>query len=469
MLTAKYIHMARNVVLLCLDTVRYDYFERYADDLQSLADYSATECRTASTWSVPSHASMFTGSLPHEHGYHSATPSFEDLDREDTFLASLEDFRLVGVSANPYASPIFGFDQLFDEFHHVTSSMPYPDGLPPSEFWHESSSDGLKRYFGFLRACLGHDHPAKSLANGVASQLEKLFQKLPVAKPTDDGCKRVLSRTKESLAASDEPTFAFVNVMDVHGPLTNVRGYDQSLIADEHRDASPDVDALSVNMDGTFDEHEAEIAAYRDLYAAAVEYTTRQVAEFCASLDDDTAVVVTADHGEQLDDLEEKRRFGHVTPDLTEQLLHVPLAVVNDDVPVDEPEPISHLDLGRLVTAIATESDFEKRAPVAAEVAGLGVANPPDYHEDFDYWNRVSRCVYLDDIEYKYVWNSGGKAAHYQRENGEYTLEREGGSEIVPADASTVFSPDIEDVATREGDADIDANVESQLEELGYL
>lgn len=461
--------MARNVVLLCLDTVRYDYFERYADDLQSLADYSAMECRAASTWSVPSHASMFTGSLPHEHGYHSATPSFGDLDREDTFLAFLEDFRLVGVSANPYASPVFGFDKLFDEFHHVTSSMPYPDGLAPSEFWHESSSDGLERYFGFLRACLRHDHPAKSLANGVASQVEKLFQKLPVAKPTDDGCRRVLSRTKESLAASDEPTFAFVNVMNAHGPLTNVRGYDQSLIADEHRNASPDIDALSMNMDKTFDEHEADIDAYRDLYAAAVEYTTRKVAEFCESLDDDTAVVVTADHGEQLDDLNKKRRFGHVTPDVTEQLLHVPLAILNADVSVDESEPISHLDLGRLVTAIAAENDFEKRAPIAAEVAGLGVAHPPDNHKDFDYWNRVSRCVYLDDIEHKYVWDSIGRAAHYLRETDEYALEREGGLELVPADASTVFSEDIEDVATGEDDADIAANVESQLKELGYL
>jgi hypothetical protein len=74
--------------------------------------------------------------------------------------------------------------------------------------------------------------------------------------------------------------------MDAHGPLTNVRGYDQSLIADEHRNSTPDINALSMNMDNSFDEYKSDITAYRDLYAAAVEYTTQQVAEFCERLAD---------------------------------------------------------------------------------------------------------------------------------------------------------------------------------------
>ncbi|MFD1562866.1 sulfatase-like hydrolase/transferase [Haloarchaeobius amylolyticus] len=461
--------MARNVVLLCLDTVRYGYFERHADDLQAIADHTFEECRTASTWSVPSHASMFTGVLPHEHGFHSATPTFGDLDREDTFLSDLDRFQFIGVSANPYASPVFGFDRLFDNFYHAESSMPYAEGLSPSKFWHESSTEDWTRYIEFLEACVRHNHPMKSLANGVASQTEKLFQKLPMAKPFDDGCKRILSRTRRILDESEQPTFVFVNVMDAHGPLTNVRSYDQSLIAEEHRNCSPDIDALAMNMDETFDEYEENIAAYRDLYAAAVEYTTRRVAEFCRRVDDDTAVVITADHGEQLDDGTGERRFGHVTPDAAEALLHVPLAVVNADLAVDESEPISHLDLGNLVTAIATETEFEKCQPLAAEVAGLGVAHPPTDHEDFDYWNRVSRCVYLNNGADKYVWDSMGTARHYGQVNGEYVLEREGGPELVPPNATAPFMTDIEDARTEEKTTYVDAAVESKLEELGYL
>lgn len=461
--------MTRNIVLFCLDTVRYDYFQQYADDLQSVSDYSFEACRTASTWSVPSHASIFTGSLPNEHGFHSATPSFVNLNREDTFLSELDGFRFVGVSANPYASPIFGFDDLFDEFYHIESSMPYPEGLSPSAFWHESSTEGWRRYPEFLTACLTHDHPTKSIANGAVSQIEKLFQRLPLAKPFDDGCKRILSRTRRVLEDATEPTFAFVNIMDAHGPLANVRAYDQSLIAPEHRNRSLDIDALSMNMDGTFDDHNNDLEAYRDVYAAAVEYTTRKVAAFCEAVGDDTAIIVTSDHGEQLDDVADERRFGHITPDMSEQLLHVPLVVVNADLSVDESASVSHLDLGNLVTSLATGDEFEPAAPIAAEVAGMGVAHPPTNHEAFSYWNRNSRCVYLNDGESKYVWDSLGTARHYERVDEAYVLQEEGSHDLVPSATNQLFQTPIKKVDSGRGSTEIDSLVESQLEELGYI
>lgn len=461
--------MVRNVVLVCLDTLRYDHFRRYGGALRREATQSFEECRTASTWSVPSHASMFTGTLPHEHGFHSATPRFDELDPDDTFLGALDDHRHVGVSANPYASPVFGFDGLFDEFHHITSSMPYPDGLSPSKFWHESDTEGWARYPQYLRACLGHDHPVQSLANGATSQIEELFRSLPVAKPFDDGCDRLLKRARRELERSPEPTFVFLNVMDIHGPLSNVRAYDQSLLSKRARKAAPDLNALELNLDGAFDEKAPEIAAYRELYAAAVEYTARTVAAFCRSVDEDTAVIVTADHGEQLAETEEGRRFGHVTPDVTEALVHVPLELINARVEVDEAERISHLDLGELVVSVANETSFEPQRPVAAEVAGLGVAHPPTDHPDFEFWNRTSRCAYLADE--KYVWDSRETAARYVLEDGEYVLDRTGKPEMIPAEAREPFSKAISLArADFERDpADLDGDVEAQLRELGYL
>ncbi|CAM3014921.1 sulfatase-like hydrolase/transferase [Halobacterium salinarum] len=459
--------MTQNVVLLCLDTVRHDYFERYGGQLRDQSNHSFDECRTTSTWSVSSHASIFTESLPHEHGFHSATPSFDQLDPEDTFLEDLEGYRTVGISANPYASPIFGFDELFDDFFHITSSMPYPEGLSPSKFWHESDSEGVTRYVEFLRSCLTHDHPAKSVANGVVSQAEKLFQRLPLAKPFDDGCNEILKRAERELNRSDEPTFLFVNIMDAHGPLTNVRGYDQSLLSDQSRKSTPDLDALGMNMDETLDEHSQEIGVYRELYAAAVEYVSRQVADFCESVNDDTAVIITADHGEQLAEDEHEPRFGHVTPDMTEPLLHVPLEVINTTLEIDETKPISHLDLGRLVTAIATDHSFEREVPLAAEVAGIGVAHPPTDHERFEYWDRSSRCVYLDGV--KYVWDSLGKAHRFEQTDGGYSSKAEITADEVPEAATDIFSVDVTDLKAESATTELSDDIESQLEELGYL
>jgi len=48
-MTANQYMMSRRVVLLYLDTVRHDHFERHGEDLQAVADVSLEECRTAST------------------------------------------------------------------------------------------------------------------------------------------------------------------------------------------------------------------------------------------------------------------------------------------------------------------------------------------------------------------------------------------------------------------------------------
>jgi len=152
--------------------------------------------------------------------------------------------------------------------------------------------------------------------------------------------------------------------MDAHGPLTNVRGYDQSLLSSSSRGSTPDLNALQMTLDETFEDYQTEIEQYRELYAAAIEYVSRQVAEFCKSVDDDTAVIITSDHGEQLVDDGREKRFGHVTPDMTEPLLHVPLEIVNADISVDETEIISHLDLGRIITAISNGESFENSVPL---------------------------------------------------------------------------------------------------------
>lgn len=113
--------MTRNVVLVVLDTVRKNTFDEYAPRLRRRSDLSFEQCRAASSWSVPSHASIFTGELPSEHGIHAesfdADFSFASVDPESTFLGRLPGHRTVGVSANAYVNSTFGFDALFDEFH----------------------------------------------------------------------------------------------------------------------------------------------------------------------------------------------------------------------------------------------------------------------------------------------------------------------------------------------------------------
>jgi hypothetical protein len=143
--------------------------------------------------------------------------------------------------------------------------------------------------------------------------------------------------------------------------------------------------------------------------------------------------------------------------------------VVNADLSVDESTFVSHLDLGNLVTSVATGDEFEPTAPIAAEVAGMGVAHPPTDHEEFEFWNRTSRCVYLNDGGSKYVWDSMGTARQYERPDGRYVLREEGSHDLLPPAAERPFQTPIEHVNSDQESAEIDSMVESQLEELGYL
>lgn len=410
---------------------------------------------------------MFTATLPHEHGFHSATPDFRSLDIEDTFLAHLSDYNSVGVSANPYASPIFGFDSIFDEFYHITGSRPFSDGLSASEFWHTSDAEHLDRYVDYLISCLEHENPLRSIGNGIASQIQKFFYTSSIRSPFDDGCRRILRKVEDVLNKDDEPSFVFVNIMDAHGPLSNSLWYDQSLISADNPGKNPPIDPLELTLDDEFEYHSTAIEHYQELYAAAVKYTIERVADFCSNIDDDTAVIVTADHGEQLAETESDRRFGHVTPDLTEQLLHVPLEIVNAEVATNEQKLISHLDLESLILSIAREDRFNQSSPIASEVAGMGVANPPADHPNIEFWSRTVRCYYADDR--KFVWDSEGNTDVFHRLDGWSVRSDEVAHDSPPKFAYEPFNTDISEVnQTRETD-ELDPGIRSQLEELGYL
>jgi hypothetical protein len=62
--------MIRSVALLCLDTVRKDYYDECSTRLRSRAETTLERCYAASGWSMPSHANIFAGELPYEHGIH---------------------------------------------------------------------------------------------------------------------------------------------------------------------------------------------------------------------------------------------------------------------------------------------------------------------------------------------------------------------------------------------------------------
>jgi hypothetical protein len=208
--------MADNVVLIVLDTVRKDFFDEYAPRLQSLANASFEQCRSASSTSVPSHASLLTGRLPHQHGVHSFSPYHTDLERSDTFLGDLPDHRALGVSANAFAGSPFGFDEAFDEFTDISWTRRFPEGMDVKEFAMTTEADGLAFYTDFLETALRRDHTLKTVANAGLAQLDVTLSRFPLPRLLDDGATTALNVARRQIDQSPEPAFRFGNLIGVY-------------------------------------------------------------------------------------------------------------------------------------------------------------------------------------------------------------------------------------------------------------
>lgn len=462
----------RNLVLVCLDSVRKDAYDEHAPRLSAAADWSFPQARAASSWSVPSHASILTGELPHRHGIHTHNRSYASLSRSDTFLDALPDHEALGVSANVFAGEEFGFDALFEDFETISNVCAFPQGLDVGEF--VSDPDVEHPIRSFLAASVRNPHRLESLANGGLAFLDDLLEGKPVPNVLDDGSKAVLRQSRISVSRSSEPFVLFVNLMEAHTPLKPLFGYGR------HHDGVPASYTTSTHdvwelMDDV-DAHADYVRHWRRLYGAAVAYLDRLLSAFVEWLstntDHETTVVVTADHGENLGYAHEEGRVRHKSS-LSEGLLHVPLDVLNPPSGTRPPTDgyLSHLDLGELLVGLAEgECRDLTRDRIPAEVIGMSAG--PEPPSERAYWDRLIRCAY--EGERKYVWDSLGGRFEYAIDHDRPTWQQRRSDEAtIPAWATDFFESDAETTKRRAQDSarateSVSAATEARLEQLGY-
>lgn len=467
--------MVRNVLVVCLDSVRKDYFDEYAVRLQDRAAVSFDGMRAASSWSSPSHASMMTGALPSEHHVHAEHNDFSELDPTDTVAGDLTQHHSIGVSANVFASSKYGFDLLFDEFHEVSTGRRFIDGLDANEFFLNHDGGGPRVGLDYLRACLRSDAPLESFANGILAGINVGSRNAPVPKVLDDGASAMSRTIRRSLEETTDPVFLFANYTDAHIPLRPILQFDRSLYSAPFGWSTDRQDVWDVVADP--DSHEEYLTYFRELYGAAIDYLDRQLVSLLDEVehltDRETTVIITADHGENLGFDADERLIGHKSS-LSESLLHVPFLLVNppDGYEATEPGYSSHLDLRSLVVGLSrdeTPDVFHDRIP--AEVVGMSPGPDPD--DDYEYWNRAMRCVYEGTT--KTVWDSMGTVEAFTIDPTRpcwQELRDESGS--IPPWADEFFTTDItaykQEQQRRSVEAgDVDEFTRQRLQDLGYM
>jgi len=471
--------MQQNVVLVCLDTVRKDYYDEFASRLAEAANVTYEQCRSASAWSTPSHASILTGELPNEHGVHTHNNDFTTLSQTNTIMGDLEDHTAIGVSANLFAGPQYGFDELFDRFTAVDPDVLFQDAWEPLNV----SGHGVKRYVEYVKEARAKGKLSKYTANFLVYQLNQYLDDLPVKSLQDKGASAIISESMRQIRDTDGPFFLFTNFMDAHQPHYSFRGLDESLhdvpVTWSSADGFHDIKWEINRADGVAENTEF-LEQFKQLYSASIEYLDRAVLEFVkrirAETDGDTTFIITADHGENLGSAADEYMFEH-TSSLSEGLLHVPMILI--DAPISGSmhvtEYASHLALPELIRGLAHgQLPDVTRDRVASEVVGLAPGGADFTPDEQRYYDRLIRTVY--EGERKYIWDSLGDRTVYEldadRPCWQEAADRPEGlpewkSEFFPEPADEVKSRCAADEAAEE--ESVDEFAEARLRDLGYL
>jgi hypothetical protein len=402
----------------------------------------------------------------------------------------------LAVNGNPAIGSNYDLDTLFDTYAEEiwlrNEQLFRADGVISRKHWRGSDGGVVRKPLSYLRESLQSDYPVRSILNAFSPYIAGL----PIPGLVDHGASKVAETAFEQVETTSEPFFQFINFLDAHHNYRNVRQFDQTIHDVDNTWESSIPEDWAILFSQNIDEHETYVRNRRQLYAAAIEYLDRLVADHIervqAHTDGETTVIVTADHGENLGYPEDDRMVHHKSS-MTESLLHVPFEIINPPDGYDSPETgmFSQLELGGLLDGFEkgkTPDVFADRIPAErigsfqkesfernvnrAEGFDLSDDEIDEAHAFFD---RVIRVVY--DGTDKYQWDSLGTRSRY-RLDIEKPCWQELDEELseIPEFALELFDVDIETVtAETRGDADthetgaLDAKTREQLSELGYL
>ena len=349
-----------NVLFVVLDTVRQDRLGPYGyerdttptlDAFAERADVTVFEEAVApAPWTLPVHASMFTGMYPSQHGASQETPY---LDGATTLAESL--------SAAGYATACYSSNTWITPYTHLT------DGFDDhSNFFGVLPDDLLSGPLASAWQTLNDNETLRAVADRLVALGNTAHEYLASGDSADSKTPAVVDRVQSFVTDADragDDWFAFCNLMDAHLPYHPPEEFREEF--------APGVDSDAVCQNSKeFNSGAREIGddewdAIGGLYDAEIAHIDSQLGRLFGWLKetgrwDDTAVIVCADHGELHG---EHDLYGHEFG-VYDQLVNVPLVIKHPDVPGDRrEETVELLDLYHTVLDTLDVSAGEPAAP----------------------------------------------------------------------------------------------------------
>jgi arylsulfatase A-like enzyme len=306
-----------DILMIVMDCVRASDFPGGGPSavslpfVERLLSRSVTFSRAISVapWTVPSHASIFTGLYPWEHGCHGRgtlklDPRFERL----ASMLHRSGYQSLSLSANPIISPYYGLVDGFDvakwgdwaeQVHRLKSK--------PSHTYHAGANGQAPEL------------PAPTAREKAGHTLKTMLTRFPstlalgdaVARRTVDPDGRwvgnmnpwIEPNLSEWLSAcrGDHPTFCFVNLLDAHEPYLQ-DPLDAKSLADWWRSMRIPQDVLAL-LAAPSPPPPGDMARLHDLYRRAIsvlDQRLRRIVEVYQASGrwENTLLLLTSDHGQ---------------------------------------------------------------------------------------------------------------------------------------------------------------------------
>ncbi|HEC24106.1 MAG TPA: DUF229 domain-containing protein, partial [Chloroflexi bacterium] len=336
-----------NIILLVLDTLRsermsiYGYEKDTTPTMEALAEQSTIFdwAIAAAPWTIPSHASMFTGLYP---TVHQTVQSYISLPESIPTIAELlrrHDYETIAFCNNPLVGLLDnGLDRGFNRFYNYSGTFPdIPD---------IGDADVVKRAHQVAVKLLQKISVPIERQFGRSPLLLKLAM-MPIFVPFWTRMGKFKGDTRQSLqdvtdylryhhsTHPEKPLFMFINMMETHLPYypprqvldkwapylkkdREAREFLQRFNTQSYRWVAPLIEP--------FDEMQETVL--RDVYDAEIAYQDRQLRRMFRYLKrsgqlENTMVIVVADHGESHGD---HGFMGHAFV-IYNELVRVPLMI----------------------------------------------------------------------------------------------------------------------------------------------
>lgn len=482
-----------NILLIVMDTARaQNVLDRreVMPNLHRIANEGVTftNAFTNGPWTLPSHASMFTGQYTSDHGTYASSKHFEP--EVPTLAERLQEtgYQTVSFSNNTWISPEFGFDRGFEDFFVGWELFDSEADLVTIAKENDTLYSQLQE-IGKELFSLDAPH---TLLNALYAQFIRR-QYDSGALVTNWRIKRWLSKQREP----DRPFFMFVNYLEPHLEYDPPGSFRDRFLPD-------DLDSQlleQVNQDawayigGQIEMDDDDFRALEALYKAELHYLDHRLGKLYDYLDEnelleDTALLIVGDHGENLGE----HGFMDHQYCLYDTLLHVPLIARYSDSFSSGIESEAMVELRDLYPTILELADVDVSTDSASSTKS--VVDGPDVHREHviaEYitpqpsmealenrigevtdavrkFDRGLRSVRTD--EWKYIEGTDGSTELYNVRND--PSETDDLSKEQPDVMDSLASVLISDLGEQrysenEPDEEMDPAAKQRLEDLGYL